>query len=646
MIFTPGLGRTLSSKALSIAFAIGGLASASFAQQAKVHAPHRPIPPRVPKSQELPLPPGRLGSVVGGPWMTDANFKSTIHIKNVVEVYAITVTPILYLSNGARYALPAVNLEPAGTAIVDINAALDSLGIASFATLSGYVELQYNWPWLPICAFIRNVDTAHSLIFMEGIEVLSPELLADQEASASHRAPQKQQTIEGLWWKQEAGVTGFVSLINTSAQPISAKVQTNDGAGRAFASHSTTISAHGTKIVNMPELLLATGTEGGVRITYTGMQGALYVSGGLEDTSVGYSAAIHLLPVDPAAKTARIGVSELGLMVGPADPMMLFPAGTKFTPFSVVRNISSLPATVTPTLWWMQGGSAHSFGLPSISLPAFHSQSLNVAAMLSSAGLKTFNGSFNIVFDTESAQNGLLFSAGSVDQSNTYVFEVIPRGIGESVGKSLTYWSTGNGDDTMMTFWNPADESQDLVFKLFFSGGHYSFPVHLDARTTRNLNVSEIIQSQVPDADGNIIPASVRDGSAEILGSQADNQDILVAFDSAIYNVRKAICGAPNCITCNGATTAPSGVAVTANPFSVAVGGQTQLKFTLTWSTGTQYDDTGSATWSSSNTSVATVQTGLTKGISVGSPKITANYMQAAQAKCLLRGHSTVPVHE
>ena len=42
----PGLGRSLLSKALFVALAISLLASTSFAQQAKVLAPHEPIAPR------------------------------------------------------------------------------------------------------------------------------------------------------------------------------------------------------------------------------------------------------------------------------------------------------------------------------------------------------------------------------------------------------------------------------------------------------------------------------------------------------------------------------------------------------------------------------------------------------------------------
>ena len=91
---------------------------------------------------------------------------------------------------------------------------------------------------------------------------------------------------------------------------------------------------------------------------------------------------------------------------------------------------------------------------------------------MAAAGLKYFNGSVNLVLDTQ-GQKGLLTASGSVDQTNTYVFEVPPHAVLPSAGKSLSYWSTGNGDDTMVTLWNPADEEQDLIFRLVFAGGHY-----------------------------------------------------------------------------------------------------------------------------------------------------------------------------
>ncbi len=305
-------------------------------------------------------------------------------------------------------------------------------------------------------------------------------------------------------------------------------------------------------------------------------------------------------------------------MTGAADPMMFFPAGTTFTPYSVLRNVSDAPISLTLTLWWMEGAEPHSAHLPSMSLLPYQTQSLDMKSLLSLYGPKNFNGSFNLVFGGEATRGGLVMSSGSVDQTNNYVFEVGARGAAEGGGKSLQYWSTGNGDDTMVTMWNPADEAQDFVFTLFFAGGHYALPIHLEPRATRGFNVSEIIQNQVPDAEGTLIPVSVHEGSANISGSLAENQHILVTLEAGIYNVRKATCGQV-CQTCNGVTEA----AVLANPFGMAVRGTYGLNLMGTYNTGGQY--ALSASWSSSKTSVATVgaTSGMVTGVAAGTAYIS-----------------------
>lgn len=64
-------------------------------------------------------------------------------------------------------------------------------------------------------------------------------------------------------------------------------------------------------------------------------------------------------------------------------------------------------------------------------------------------------------------------------------------------------------------------------------------------------NISEIIQNQITDKDGNLIPPTVHEGNAKISGAHAENEGILVAVDAGIYNVQKATC-AYTCINCNG----------------------------------------------------------------------------------------------
>jgi hypothetical protein len=612
----------------SVAFFLTLLSSTSSAQQPKVLAPHYPIPQldrqKVDWSKQA-----TQRSMIGGLWMTDANFKSSIYLRNVVETDPITVTPILWLANGTNYRLPPVTVEAAGTAIIDINAGLQSMGISSWATLSGYVELQYAWPWDPFCATVRDVDVAHSVIFTYGLRAAAP--LNPQAVPPLPGA----QTIEGMWWKETPTVSGFVALSNVTSAPIQASLQVTDSLASSLAQHTVTISPHGTKVVDLTELPQITNTAGGLRITYVGAPDVLILNGGVEDESVGYSAVLPfasrpLAPSElPAYATAAsfTGIAELGLMVGAADPMMNFPANTTFKPYSVLRNVSNSPFTVTPVIWWMQNGAPQSARLPPLQLQPFESRSLDVLAMLATAGLANFNGSFNMVFEGNMQGGSLIPAAGSVDQTKTYVFEVTPRAISESASKSLQYWSIGNGDDTMVTIWNAADEAQDLVLKLFFSGGHYLVPIHLEPRVTRSINISQIAASSIPDAEGNIIPVSVHEGSAKITGSGADNEMILVAIDSGIYNVRKATC-AQNCTTCDGYTA----WAVQLNPFGVGVGSQYTVLLTAAYDGGSRVNFSGN--WSSSNTGVATVgsTTGTVTGVSAGSVQIggsVSNIMSA-----------------
>jgi hypothetical protein len=395
------------------------------------------------------------------------------------------------------------------------------------------------------------------------------------------------------------------------------------------------------KIVSLPELMSFPGTNGGLRVSSSQIVDNLVVNGALEDSAVGYSANVPFATEAPLAKpvVSHVTIAELGLMTGAADPMMMFPAGTTFTPYSLLRNVSDSPISLTPTFWWMEGGAPRSAKLPQVSLLPHETKGLDLVSLLSEAGLKNFHGSLNLVFEGDILPGSLLLASGSVDQTNSYVFEVVPRGIAEGASKSFQQWSTANGDDTMFTIWNPADEPQDFVFTLFFAAGSYALPIHLEARATRSFNVSELVQSQIPDAKGSLIPAGIHEGTATLAGSLGENQHILVAADSGIYNVRKATC-TNNCQTCNGYSAA----ALIDGLFTVATNGTHQQNFYLTYGSGTQYNFTGSSTWSSNNTPVASVASGLVHGVSPGSATISAfTSSQPVQAGYICLGPGSCP---
>lgn len=282
--------------------------------------------------------------------------------------------------------------------------------------------------------------------------------------------------------------------------------------------------------------------------------------------------------------------------------MLLFPADTVFHPYSVVHNISASPLVITPVVWWMENGP-RSARLPQFTLPAGQTRALPLTSQIPAAMGKSIDKgvSLNLILETLGDPHGLLLASGSVDLKNTYVFEVRPRLIEETASRSIAYWSTGNGDETMVTLWNPADEAQDFVFTLFFAGGHYRYPLHLEARATRMFNLSEIIQNQIADDEGNVIPTAAHEGSARIAAVHAENEHLLLAVDVGVYNVRKATCH-QTCITCNGA----SSLTINDTPFAVAVSGTHQLSFTARWNTGANYTLTTSSSWSSNHTNLMT----------------------------------------
>src|SRR5439155_24436337 len=119
--------------------------------------------------------------------------------------------------------------------------------------------------------------------------------------------------------------------------------------------------------------------------------------------------------------------------------------------------------------------------------------------------------------------------------------------------------------------------------RLFYTGGHYGYAIQLGPRATQTFNISELIHNQIPDAEGNVVPAGVQEGSAKISGSQAENEEILVAMDAGTYNVQKATCGT-YCNGCDGYID----IANIADPFGVAVSGSTQQTLSVQYNTGSR----------------------------------------------------------
>ena len=96
-------------------------------------------------------------------------------------------------------------------------------------------------------------------------------------------------------------------------------------------------------------------------------------------------------------------------------------------------------------------------------------------------------------------------------------------------------------------------------------------------------------------------------------------------------NVRSTAAVAVTCITlfvlaACGSPNTPTGVTLTMTGTGPAVGATTQLTATATFADGTTQVVTSEATWSSSDTSKATVSAGVVTGVAAGAVTISAIY--------------------
>jgi hypothetical protein len=107
--------------------------------------------------------------------------------------------------------------------------------------------------------------------------------------------------IEGVWWKQEAKVTGFMALANTTSNILTAIVNVNDDNGTSIGQHAVTLAPHGTKMLDLNELASTPNSVGGIRVSYAGAATDLLVNGGLEDASTGIRRPFPLHQLLPPA---------------------------------------------------------------------------------------------------------------------------------------------------------------------------------------------------------------------------------------------------------------------------------------------------------------------------------------------------------
>ena len=551
-----------------------------------------------------------------GLWRIDGTFQSTIRVYNRHIIQHRAVMPVLYMTDGTEYDLPIQDVAPNGMVTINVNNAVANAPaqVRSHVSLYGSASIHFLAPSTDsVAAGMLIVDAVNSLSFLYSFDP------PDDRTEAS------QHTFDGMWWRRDSGITGFVGLSNNTAHPIGISLQVVGAAGTSTPPQMVTLGGNNTRLLSLDEIVenLPANQKlmGGLRITFTGKDSDVMITGGLVNQTEGYSALIPFYLHDPAvARGGPMTLASTGIMVGQADPRMGFPDGTAFFPYAYLRNASSSPMKVDRAIYYtLAGGGGQRISLPGLTLAPGYA--VQVPLDLGSVGLGGYSGEITETFSATVNPGDLIVATGSTDQTANYVFEVLPQAVATTQSKQDCFWMVGGGWDTMSTLWNSGSAPEDLIVTIGFKGGdgHYKLPVHLEPGAGKVIDLAEIIRAAKPDADGHLIPRNVQGGGMIISGSSGLPEKINVVVSGGVFSVFGATC-VPPCVTCGPP---PTELLLTPASLSVAVGGSQQMTSTIEFSNGQSFDNTSNTTWTSKNTSVATVSSGgMMNAMAVGSTDI------------------------
>jgi hypothetical protein len=467
--------------------------------------------------------------------------QAAIRITNNLAISALAVTPVLYMADGTPYTLKPVTVPQQSVVTVDINEALASPPpeIASHVSKHGSAVLNYVWRWqAAVSGSILSLDLPRSLTFTT--RFIAP--------PAGSTAPGKQ-NIEGLWWSPYPESDGFLSMYNNSSAALEASLQLYNHKGQSIETRQELIQPRSTKLLHLTDLALATRPRqrlGGLRVSYVGEPRALVVNGGIEDSVRGYSAALPLMTAGMSMRSmdaAHSSFASAGMMIGKQDPMMGFPEGIRFEPFAFLRNVSGHPLLVTPTVNFSQDGQPITIDLELVTLEPNESTELQVSRLLKKAGLHDIHGSINVAFDIDAVPGSLLVSTGSVDESGNYVFEVEPQALQTTTTKQIPFWSTADGNDTMINLWNPSYTEQSAVLTFFYPEGQYRYPIYLAPKASTMVSVKELQMMGTAETGANRFPQTAKTGSAWLSSAAGTDEDLNVIASVGTFNALTATCG-------------------------------------------------------------------------------------------------------
>ena len=432
--------------------------------------------------------------LLAGSYYTINNFSAKVLLNNKGPL-PIEVRPTLFSLSGERFEAAPVTVDANSHRFEDF---ADWVAIAGEQFREGSIQLFHHGKDLVLGSQIYLTDESHSLSFDEKLTELG------KPGSAR---------LAGVWWLPSPKGGVKLVLSNTTNTKLSVSATIRGKAPKREGGTTVEVRPHETKVLSIERDLLgreqsAMSSFGAISIEHNGEPGAVLARAMAHDASRGYSLPIQFS--DPATAKSN-NLQGAGLRLGSAGRESL-------SPTLVIHNAGGTETTLNGRVpYTTADGTPGEIILPPLQLSSGETEVIDIATYVKAHGVNGEVAAAGLEFQYTGELGSVITSAFSISRSGNQVFRVPLWDIAAQRSGTGGYpWYIEGDSSTVIYIKNVTDEIQKYRMYLKLTGGDYVFPLTTVApHQTTVIDVRKLRDTQVPDVNGQTIPAGEKRGQIQ-----------------------------------------------------------------------------------------------------------------------------------
>ena len=581
----------------------------SIRSSSSVFAP-TPLPQKQPFNQEM----------FGMYFLRGRGFTSKLIIHNQRIDTPITVTPVLLVDKGREITLDQITVAANRSLTVDINQALNVRREKNVK--SGGLVLRYSF--YETGAIDATVIINHP---RDKLSLMSP-VMAQAEYMSNAQ--------EGVFWIPDKQTGAFIAVQNTSSQPRLVR-PTLFVSGRQIRLSKITLAPRETTFIDLKSSLsnITDNAAGAIRLVNDGNPGDVMAEGGLVNHTTGFSKRISFM--DPSLHFYDNTLRANFLFLGEPPVELGFPSRVSFRAACALHNTSAVRVKVRPVVKYLDGSALRQVRLPDITLKSRRVALIDLFEAQRNGAIPEDFRTGTLELNIDGPDGSVIAELTNLDVGGGYVLGSSFSGH-PSRGVGGTFWRIDGDWQSIITLTNAATTEDDISVELFYEGGSYRLPmITVAGGGIAFINLKELQNRGMPDAQGNLLPVTATSGSFCVKGSNELHSAI--SMERLIFNSLTS-----ECVVIDGTNDHyVTSIALQAGQPSSPVPQDTEAKniqvslplITIArWNDGSFSNQTFEASYSSNNTAFATVSGPLAK-VFINTDSIAAS----AQVKSVLTGY-------